>query len=45
MRLVTIRGVNEALKAAPSGRAAYGDPALPLAPGMVEAIAGFLRGE
>ncbi|ALK08625.1 alpha/beta hydrolase [Blastochloris viridis] len=47
-QLVVIPGMNHVLKAAPGERAAnlatYGDPALPLAPGLVEAIARFLRG-
>ena len=46
-RLVLIPGTNHVLKTAPSDRAAnlatYGGPTLPLAPGLVAAIAGFLR--
>lgn len=44
--LVVWEGVNHVLKTAPIDRAAnlaaYADPALPLAPGVVEAVAGFL---
>lgn len=45
-RLVIWEGVNHLLKLAPADRAAnlatYGDPALPLAPGVVDDIAGFI---
>lgn len=45
-RLVTWEGVNHVLKIAPVDRAAniatYGDAALPLAPGVVEAVAEFI---
>lgn len=44
--LVVWDGVNHVLKTAPADRAAnvttYMDPALPLAPGVVEAVAGFV---
>ena len=44
--LVVWDGVNHVLKTAPADRAAniatYMDPALPLAPGVVEAVAGFI---
>ena len=44
--LVIWDGVNHVLKTAPADRAAniatYMDPALPLAPGVVEAVAGFI---
>ncbi len=44
-----IPGMNHVLKKVPSGDmganlAAYGDPSLPLAPGLAEAIAGFVLG-
>jgi hypothetical protein len=46
--LARIEGMNHVLKAAPAERdanlAAYSDPALPLAPGLVEALRGFLAG-
>ena len=46
-RLVVIDGMNHVLKVAPEERAAnlaaYADPSLPLAPGLVDAVAGFLR--
>lgn len=45
-RLVLWEGVNHLLKLAPADRAAnaatYGDPSLPLAPGVVDDIAGFI---
>lgn len=45
-RLVLWEGVNHLLKLAPADRAAnaatYGDPTLPLAPGVVDDIAGFI---
>lgn len=45
-RLVIWDGVNHLLKVAPADRAAniatYSDPALPLAPGIVEDVAGFI---
>jgi len=45
-RLVIWEGVNHLLKVAPADRAAniatYGDPALPLAPGVVGDVAGFI---
>jgi len=41
--------MNHVLKAAPTGRAeqqaAYSDPQLPLMPGLVDAIASFVKGE
>ena len=44
--LVRFEGVNHVLKIAPADQAAnaatYGDPSLPLAPGVVEAIAEFI---
>jgi pimeloyl-ACP methyl ester carboxylesterase len=47
VRLELIEGMNHVLKAAPVERAAnvrtYGDPSLPLAPGLADAIAGFIR--
>lgn len=47
VRLAILPGVNHALKAAPEDRAGniatYADPALPLAPGVAEAVAGFIR--
>jgi pimeloyl-ACP methyl ester carboxylesterase len=47
-KLAIIPGMNHVLKEVPADPqrqlASYGDPALPLAPGLVEAIAGFLRG-
>ena len=46
-KLVILPGVNHILKIAPADRAAnvatYGDPTLPLAPGIVDTIAGFLK--
>ncbi|MGQ3031295.1 MAG: alpha/beta hydrolase, partial [Ferrovibrionaceae bacterium] len=47
-RLVLLPGVNHVLKAvatddAAANLAAYADPDLPLAPGVVAAIAGFVR--
>lgn len=43
---VRLEGVNHVLKAAPADRAAniatYADPALPLAPGVVDAVAAFI---
>ncbi|HEY5711608.1 MAG TPA: alpha/beta fold hydrolase [Allosphingosinicella sp.] len=49
-RLVLLPQVNHVLKAVASddraaNAATYMDPSLPLAPGIVEAIAGFVRGE
>lgn len=45
-RRVTWEGVNHLLKVAPADRAAniatYADPALPLAPGVVDDVAGFI---
>lgn len=45
--LARIEGMNHVLKAAPAEQeanlAAYSDPALPLAPGLVEAMRGFLK--
>jgi len=45
-RLAIWEGVNHLLKIAPADRAAniatYGDPTLPLAPGVVEDVAGFI---
>lgn len=45
-RLVIWEGANHVLKLAPADRAAniaaYGDPALPLAPGVVDDVAGFI---
>jgi pimeloyl-ACP methyl ester carboxylesterase len=45
--LVELDGVNHVLKVAPLDRpgnmAAYSDPSLPLAPGVAEAIAGFIK--
>lgn len=47
-RLVIWDGVNHVLKLAPADRAAniavYGDPNLPLAPGVVDDVAGFILG-
>lgn len=47
-RLVIWEGANHVLKVAPADRAAniaaYGDPTLPLAPGVVEDVAGFILG-
>lgn len=44
--LIRFEGVNHALKVAPIDRAAnlatYADPNLPLAPGVIEAVAGFI---
>lgn len=46
-RLVTVPGMNHVLKAAPAERSAqmpaYTDPAVPLAPGLVDAVAAFLQ--
>lgn len=47
-RLVVLAGVNHVLKAVPAGdRAAnfatYADPSLPIAPALVDAIAGFVK--
>ncbi|MBX3479584.1 MAG: alpha/beta hydrolase [Caulobacter sp.] len=48
-RLVVLDGVNHLLKIAPADRAAnvatYGDASLPLAPGVVEAVAGFIKAQ
>lgn len=45
-RLTLLQGVNHLLKSAPTDRAGnaatYADPALPLAPGVAEAVAGFI---
>jgi uncharacterized protein len=45
-RLLLIDGMNHVLKLAPADRAAnaatYGDPSLPLAPGLVDAVATFV---
>lgn len=45
-RLVRFEGVNHVLKVAPGDRAqnaaTYADPTLPLAPGVAEAVAGFI---
>jgi pimeloyl-ACP methyl ester carboxylesterase len=45
--LVKLEGVNHVLKSAPQDRAAnaatYADPSLPLAPGVAEAIAAFVK--
>lgn len=47
VRFVEIAGMNHPLKTAPADRAmnaaTYGDPALPLAPGLVETLTGFIR--
>jgi hypothetical protein len=47
VKLVKLAGVNHVLKAAPPDRAAnfatYADPSLPLAPGVAEAIAAFVK--
>ncbi|ATQ44937.1 alpha/beta hydrolase [Caulobacter mirabilis] len=49
VKLVTIEGVNHVLKAAPADRranlATYADPSLPIAPGVVEAIAAFVKAQ
>jgi uncharacterized protein len=46
--LITFPGVNHVLKVAPADRAAnmatYADPSLPLAPGVADAIAKFIKG-
>ncbi|MBL6852752.1 MAG: alpha/beta hydrolase [Alphaproteobacteria bacterium] len=46
-RLVILPGVNHVLKIAPADRpgnlATYANPALPLAPGIADAIAGFMK--
>lgn len=48
-KLVVLDDVNHVLKTAPADRAAnmatYADPSLPLAPGVVEAIADFVSGQ
>lgn len=48
-KLVVLEGVNHVLKVAPADRAAniatYSDPSLPLAPGLAEAIAAFVKGQ
>lgn len=48
-RLVVLEGVNHLLKVAPADRAGnlatYGDPDLPLAPGVAPAIAGFIKAQ
>jgi len=45
---VVLDGVNHVLKAAPADRAGnmatYADPSLPLAPGVAEAVADFVKG-
>lgn len=45
-KLTVVEEMNHVLKAVPADparqQASYGDPALPLAPGLVEAIAGFI---
>lgn len=47
-KLVIIPGMNHVLKTAPADRAAnvatYHDPSLPLAPGLIDAVAGFVEG-
>ncbi len=47
--LARIEGMNHVLKIAPAERdanlAAYADPALPLAPGLIEALRAFLKAE
>jgi pimeloyl-ACP methyl ester carboxylesterase len=47
VRTALIEGMNHVLKTAPADReanvAAYRDPSLPLAPGLVDAIVGFIR--
>jgi pimeloyl-ACP methyl ester carboxylesterase len=47
VRLAVIEGMNHVLKTAPAAReanvGAYRDPSLPLAPRLVDAIAGFIR--
>ena len=47
-KLAVIAGMNHVLKIAPADRAAnvatYADPALPLAPGLVDTIVGFVTG-
>jgi pimeloyl-ACP methyl ester carboxylesterase len=47
-KLVVVPGMNHVLKVAPAERVAnvatYADPSLPLAPGLVEAIAAFVTG-
>ena len=46
-RLLIVEGMNHVLKSVPADPtqqvASYTDPSLPLAPGLIEAIAGFLR--
>jgi pimeloyl-ACP methyl ester carboxylesterase len=48
VKLVELEGVNHVLKVAPADRGAniatYADPSLPLAPGVAEAVAGFIKG-
>jgi|SRR5215217_21089 len=48
-KLVVLEKVNHVLKTAPADRAAnfatYSDPSLPLAPGVVDAIADFMTGQ
>jgi len=48
-KLVLLPGVNHILKAAPTDRAAnmatYADPSLPLAPGVVDAVANFVKAQ
>ncbi|MGI4878552.1 MAG: alpha/beta hydrolase [Janthinobacterium lividum] len=47
-KLVIIPGMNHVLKTAPDDRVAniatYSDPSLPLAPGLIDAVAGFVEG-
>jgi alpha-beta hydrolase superfamily lysophospholipase len=47
-RLLILEGVNHVLKVAPAepaaNMAAYRDPALPLAPGLADAVSGFILG-
>jgi pimeloyl-ACP methyl ester carboxylesterase len=49
VRLVTIAGMNHVLKEAPADRAGniatYADPDLPLAPGVADAVAGFVKSD
>lgn len=48
VRLLAIEGMNHILKSVPADQAAqmasYSDPALPLAPGLVPAVAAFING-
>ena len=49
-KLIVIAEANHVLKAVPEGDrganiASYGDPALPLAPGIGEAVAAFVKSE